>query len=96
MVTATHLTDDTNARPKKAISENMNSMPQHPHNATNLKCNGPCCRGAPKRETLARVGGTMLQVQDRRHGTKHSLTLNLTEIVNMLDPAGTTAVLVDG
>ncbi len=64
------------------------------HNATNLKCNGPCCVGAPRRETMARIGDSTLQIQDRRHGTKHVLSMDLREIINLIDPAGTTAVIV--
>ena len=56
-----------------------------------VKCN--CCEEG-HREGVARIDGTALEIRHRRHGTLHEGRYGLTELVQMLDPAGTTARLL--
>ena len=59
-------------------------MPE-PGTAQRCDCHGD--------ETLAvmRPSTQSVDIRDRRHGTTHMLSLDLRQIVRVLDPAGTTA-----
>ena len=59
---------------------------------TLLKC--ACCGW----ETLAKVipGNPHIEIHDRRHGMVHTLNLTLSEMVDLLDPMGTTYQRVNG
>lgn len=51
-----------------------------------------CC----DRETLA-VADLLegrLEIRDRRHGTVHHVTMNVIQVVQLLDPQGTTVVVL--
>ena len=57
---------------------------------TLLRCD--CCG----RETLAAANMLegRLEIRDRRHGENHHVTLNVIDVVRLLDPQGTTVVVL--
>lgn len=72
----------------------MQYQPQLRH-STSVLCD--CC--APgRKEVLAKLvfDSQEVEVRDRRHGTGHSVSLGLAQIVRLLDPRGTTATLRNG